>query len=62
MALSLFWAGWLWMGLTDRRYDWTGAPTLHALDGMERFALLLIALVYLILYIVAEEARPRRVT
>ena len=62
LALSAFWAGWLWMGLTDDRYDWTGAPMLHAPDGLERFALILIVLVYLTLYVVAEAARPRRVT
>src|SRR5436305_1754372 len=47
LALSIFWTGWLWMALTDRRYDWTRAPALHAPDGLERFALLLIVLVYL---------------
>ena len=62
VALSCFWAGWLWFGLTDPSYDGTGAPALHAPDGLERFALLLIVLVYLILCIVAEEARPSRVT
>ena len=62
VALSCVWAGWLWMGLTDDSYDWTGAPALHAPDGLERFALLLIVLAYLILYVVAEAARLRRVT
>lgn len=59
LALSVLWAGWLWMALTDRRYDWTRAPALHAPDGAERFTLLLIVLVYLTLYVLAEESRPR---
>jgi len=59
LALSAFWAGWLWMALTDRGYDWTRAPALHAPDGFERFVLLLMVLVYLTLYVLAEEARPR---
>ncbi len=62
LVMSSFWAGWLWMALTDRRYDWTQAPALHAPDGVERFALLLIVLVYLMLYVVAEESWPGRVT
>ncbi len=62
LALSVLWAGWLWMALTDHRYDWTRAPALHAPDGTERFTLLLIVLVYLTLYVVAEQTRPRRVS
>lgn len=62
VALSVFWAGWLWFTLTGRGYDWTRPPALHAPDGLERMALMLIVLVYLSLSVVAEEARPRRVS
>jgi hypothetical protein len=60
LALMVLWAGWLWMGLTDPSYDWTRVPALHAPDGSERFALLAIVLVYITLYILAEEGGPFR--
>ncbi len=62
LALTFLWAGWLWMGLTDRRYDWTYVPPMRAPDGAERAILLLIVLAYLTLYVLVEEARPRRVS
>jgi hypothetical protein len=60
LALMAFWAGWLWMGLTDPGYDWTRVPALHAPDGSERLALLAIVLVYITLYVLAEEGGPSR--
>jgi hypothetical protein len=60
LGLMVFWAGWLWMGMTDPGYDWSSAPALHTPDGAERCALLLIVLVYISLYVLAEESTPRR--
>lgn len=63
LALSAFWAGWLWLALTEKGYDWTRLPELRAFAPLERIALVLIVLVYLVFYIVAEEhRRPRRLT
>ena len=62
LVLSVFWTGWLWFALTDPRYDWTRAPALRAPDSLERIPLLVIVLVYLTLYVLAEEARPRRIS
>ncbi len=61
-VLSGFWAGWLWLGLTDKTYDWTRLPTLRTPDGAERIAVMLIVLVYLTIYAVAEHTRPRRIS
>jgi hypothetical protein len=60
--LSSFWAGWLWLGLTDKAYDWTQPPGFRTPDSVERVALLLIVLVYLGFYVLAEHTRPRRVS
>jgi|WetSurMetagenome_2_1015567.scaffolds.fasta_scaffold54641_2 hypothetical protein len=60
--LSSFWAGWLWLGLTDKTFDWTRPPMLRTPDGTERIALMLIVLVYLTFYAVAEHTRPRQVS
>ncbi len=62
LVLSVFWAGWLWFALTDPRYDWTRAPALRMPDSLERLPLLVIVLVYLTLYVLAEETRPRRIS
>ena len=61
LALSVFWAGWLWFALTDDRYDWTRAPALRMPGSVERMPLLAIVLAYLTLYVLAElkpSARP----
>lgn len=60
-ALSIFWAGWLWLAMTDDRYDWTDLPQLRAPDRLGRMAVILIVLVYLMFYVVAEHTRPKRV-
>jgi hypothetical protein len=62
LAAMSFWAVWLWMGLTDPHWNWTRAPALHAPDGAERCALLLIVLAYITLYVLAEEAGPKRLS
>jgi hypothetical protein len=62
LALSGFWAGWLWLEMTARTCDWLQPPELRAPDGMDRVAITLIVLIYLTLHIVAEQARPRRVS
>ncbi len=62
LALSAFWTGWLWFALTDPHYDWTRAPALRLPDSLERIPILTMMLVYLTLYVLAEESRPRRVS
>jgi len=58
VVLSAFWAGWLWLEMTAKVGDWTRPPPLHAPDGAERAAILLIILAYLMLYTVAAQRRP----
>jgi hypothetical protein len=57
--LSGFWAMWLWFGMTDEGYDWTSLPAIHVPDPVGRMMVMLIMLVYLTLYAVAE-SRPLR--
>ena len=57
--LSGLWATWLWFGLTDEGYDWTTLPPIHVPDPVGRMMVMLIMLVYLTLYAVAE-SRPLR--
>jgi hypothetical protein len=62
LALSTFWAAWLWFALTDRGYDWTQAPALRVPSTLERMPLLSLVLVYLTLYALAEQRPPRRLS
>jgi hypothetical protein len=64
LALSAFWAGWLWLALTEKDYNWTRLPEPRATTAMDRVEIVLIVLVYLMIYVVAEECRrePRRPT
>jgi hypothetical protein len=60
LALSSFWAGWLWLALTDKGFDWKQPPAFRTPDSLERIALMLIVLVYLTFYAVAVHTRPQR--
>jgi hypothetical protein len=57
LVLSLAWACWLWFGMTDERYDWLSLPPVGFPDGAGRAVIPLIALIYLMLFMVTQ-TRP----
>ena len=56
-VLSIAWACWLWFGMTDEHYDWVSLPPISLPDGAGRAVIPLIALIYLMLFIVTQ-TRP----
>jgi len=59
LILSAFWAAWLWLGLTQADYDWSGLPLWRTLTRADWMVGIVLVLIYLAFYGLAE-APPRR--
>ena len=62
LALSAFWAGWLWLAMTQVGYDWRALPLWRSLSSADWMVGIVLVLVYLAIYGLAdtrEERRPR---
>jgi hypothetical protein len=58
-ALSAFWAGWTWLGLTQPGYAWTAPPIWRAPDPRGWMVIIAAMLLALAIYGLADGGRRR---